>query len=88
MAIQTIGVIGAGQMGNGIAHVMAVAEYDVLLTDVSQQALDKALETIRGNLSRQVSRGKLEESVMEASLSRKRKFPLQCTGGFTGDLCE
>ena len=70
MAIQTIGVIGAGQMGNGIAHVMAVAEYDVLLTDVSQQALDKALETIRGNLSRQVSRGKLEESVMEASLSR------------------
>ena len=46
MAIQTIGVIGAGQMGNGIAHVMALAEYNVLMTDISQDALDAAMQLI------------------------------------------
>ena len=43
MDIQTIGIVGAGQMGNGIAHVMALAGYDVTLTDVSQDALRKAI---------------------------------------------
>ncbi|MCB1314156.1 MAG: NAD(P)-binding domain-containing protein, partial [Sedimentitalea sp.] len=54
MTIKTIGVIGAGQMGNGIAHVMAQAGYDVLMTDISQEALDRAMATIEGNMARQV----------------------------------
>ncbi len=70
MDIQKIGIVGAGQMGNGIAHVMALAGYDVILTDVSQQALDKALETIRGNLARQASRGKISDEEMNATLGR------------------
>ena len=70
MAIQTIGVIGAGQMGNGIAHVMAVADYDVLMTDISQEALDKAMATIEGNLARQVSRNKISQDAMTTALGR------------------
>ena len=70
MAIQTIGVIGAGQMGNGIAHVMALADYNVLMTDISQDALDNALETIRKNMERQVSRDKISQADMDAALSR------------------
>ncbi|MCU9838595.1 3-hydroxybutyryl-CoA dehydrogenase [Ruegeria sp. WL0004] len=70
MDIQKVGVIGAGQMGNGIAHVMALAGYDVLLSDVSQQALDNALTIVRGNMARQASRGKIGEGEMEAALAR------------------
>ncbi|MCV6584186.1 MAG: 3-hydroxybutyryl-CoA dehydrogenase [Marinibacterium sp.] len=70
MDIQKIGVIGAGQMGNGIAHVMAVANYEVLLNDVNQDALDVAMQTIRKNLVRQVGRGKISESEMEAAMAR------------------
>ena len=70
MDIRTIGVIGAGQMGNGIAHVMAAADYNVLMTDISQEALDKAMSTIQGNLSRQVARGKISEEAMQNALSR------------------
>ena len=70
MAIQTIGVIGAGQMGNGIAHVMALAEYNVLMTDISQEALDSALETIKNNMERQVSRDKISQADMDAALAR------------------
>ena len=70
MAIQTIGVIGAGQMGNGIAHVMALAEYNVLMTDISQEALDNALETIKNNMERQVSRDKVSQAGMDAALAR------------------
>ncbi len=51
-----VGVIGAGQMGNGIAHVFALAGYDVILSDISEDALDKAVETINKNLDRQVSK--------------------------------
>ena len=68
--IQTIGVIGAGQMGNGIAHVMALADYDVLLTDVSQDALEKAVALIEGNMARQVGRGKISEAAMTSALGR------------------
>jgi 3-hydroxybutyryl-CoA dehydrogenase len=70
MEIGTVGVVGAGQMGNGIAHVMARAGYRVLLNDVSQEAIDKGLETIRANMERQVSRGKLEQAEMDAALAR------------------
>ena len=50
--IKSVGVVGAGQMGNGIAHVFALSGYDVLLNDISQEALDRGLATIRKNLER------------------------------------
>ncbi|NUH66556.1 3-hydroxybutyryl-CoA dehydrogenase [Sulfitobacter sp. S0837] len=70
MDIQTIGIVGAGQMGNGIAHVMALAGYDVLLNDVSADALARAMKTITGNLDRQVSREKISASDRDSALAR------------------
>ncbi|MEO0752039.1 MAG: 3-hydroxyacyl-CoA dehydrogenase NAD-binding domain-containing protein, partial [Pseudomonadota bacterium] len=70
MKITTVGVVGAGQMGNGIAHVMAHAGYQVLLNDVSQEALDKGVATIRANMERQVVRDKMSEADMTAALGR------------------
>ena len=70
MDIQSIGIVGAGQMGNGIAHVMALAGYDVLVTDVSPEALQKAMDTIEGNLGRQVGRGKVSEADANAAMAR------------------
>lgn len=70
MDIQTIGVVGAGQMGNGIAHVMALAGYDVLLTDISQDALDAAIATIHKNLDRQVSREKISQTEKDTAMGR------------------
>ena len=70
MEIQSVGIVGAGQMGNGIAHVFALAGYDVLMTDISQQSLDKALALIERNLERQVSRGKIAPEVMAAAQAR------------------
>ncbi|MEW5728341.1 MAG: 3-hydroxybutyryl-CoA dehydrogenase [Pseudomonadota bacterium] len=69
-AIQKIGVIGAGQMGNGIAHVCAVAGFDVVLLDISEEQLKKALATIDKNLTRQVSKGKIAETDKTAALGR------------------
>lgn len=57
-------------MGNGIAHVMALAGYNVALTDISQQALDDAITSIQGNMARQVSRGKIPEPDMIAAMGR------------------
>ena len=65
-----MGVIGAGQMGNGIAHVFALAGFDVALHDVSEEALDRAPDIIRANIDRQVSRGKVSEEEREAALAR------------------
>ena len=65
-----MGVIGAGQMGNGIAHVFALAGFDVALHDVSEEALDQAPDIIRANIDRQVSRGKVSEEEREAALAR------------------
>ncbi|WP_085794339.1 3-hydroxybutyryl-CoA dehydrogenase [Falsiruegeria litorea] len=70
MSIQKVGVVGAGQMGNGIAHVLALSGYDVLLSDISQDALDAALDTIGGNLSRQASRGKIADQDVKAAMGR------------------
>ncbi|APE42286.1 3-hydroxybutyryl-CoA dehydrogenase [Sulfitobacter alexandrii] len=70
MDIQTIGIVGAGQMGNGIAHVMALAGYDVKLTDVSDDALRKAIEIIDGNLERQVKREKISAEDKAAAMGR------------------
>ncbi len=66
--IRTIGVVGAGQMGNGIAHVCALAGYDVWLNDISQEALDAGMAAIERNLSRQVSREKIAPDDMERAL--------------------
>ncbi|WP_439110271.1 3-hydroxybutyryl-CoA dehydrogenase [Lentibacter sp.] len=70
MDIKTVGVIGAGQMGNGIAHVMALAGYDVTLNDLSQDALTAALAKIEKNMARQVSRSLITEDDMQAGLAR------------------
>ncbi|MFD1344562.1 3-hydroxybutyryl-CoA dehydrogenase [Litorisediminicola beolgyonensis] len=70
MEIKTVGVVGAGQMGNGIAHVMALAGYDVLLNDISQEALDAAMTQIAANLDRQVSREKISADARDAALAR------------------
>jgi len=70
MAIETVGVVGAGQMGNGIAHVMALAGYDVLLNDIDQAAIDRAVETVKKNLDRQVSREKITADERDAALAR------------------
>ncbi|MDP5306799.1 3-hydroxybutyryl-CoA dehydrogenase [Paracoccus spongiarum] len=70
MAIQSVGVVGAGQMGNGIAHVFALAGYDVLMTDISQDALDRALSLIDRNIERQVSRGKVSAEDKAAAMAR------------------
>jgi len=70
MAIETVGVVGAGQMGNGIAHVMALAGYNVRLNDIDQDALDAAVGIIRSNLDRQVSRGKITAEDQDVALAR------------------
>jgi 3-hydroxybutyryl-CoA dehydrogenase len=75
MEIRSVGVVGAGQMGNGIAHVFALAGFDVLLNDVSQAALDAAPGLIRGNMDRQVARGKISEAERDAALARIRRTP-------------
>jgi 3-hydroxybutyryl-CoA dehydrogenase len=70
MEIRQVGVIGAGQMGNGIAHVFALAGYDVRLTDISEEALERARTTIEANLERQVSRGRVTAEARDAALGR------------------
>jgi 3-hydroxybutyryl-CoA dehydrogenase len=68
--IRKIGVIGAGQMGSGIAHVCALAGYEVVVYDVSEDRLKSSLATIHGNMARQVSSGKIPEDERNAALKR------------------
>ena len=70
--IRSVGVIGAGQMGNGIAHVCALAGYDVHMADISDEALKKAVTAIDHNLARQVARGRVKEEDKQAALGRIR----------------
>ncbi len=72
MDISSIGVVGAGQMGNGIAHVCALAGYDVMMTDISAEALDTAVALIDRNIARQVGRGKVTQAEMDAAMARIR----------------
>ncbi|HKW44846.1 MAG TPA: 3-hydroxyacyl-CoA dehydrogenase NAD-binding domain-containing protein, partial [Candidatus Eremiobacteraceae bacterium] len=65
-------VIGAGQMGGGIAHVCAAAGHDVLLNDVSDDAVQRGVDVIANNLRRAVSKGKLTKDQADATLSRVR----------------
>ncbi len=70
MEITRIGVVGAGQMGNGIAHVAALSGLTVVLSDVSRQLVDKGLATIGKNLDRQVSKGTVTAAAKEEALAR------------------
>jgi 3-hydroxybutyryl-CoA dehydrogenase len=70
MEIRSVGIVGAGQMGNGIAHVFAMAGYEVLLNDVVQANLDTAISTIDRNIERQVSRGKTTAAEKQAAMAR------------------
>jgi len=72
MKIGTVGVIGAGQMGSGIAHVCALSGLDVILHDVDDSAVERGLATINGNLARQVAKGTIEEAARDAAMSRIR----------------
>jgi 3-hydroxybutyryl-CoA dehydrogenase len=70
MEIKRVGVVGAGTMGNGIAHVFARSGYDVLLCDVEQQYLDRALQTISKNLDREAAKGKISATDKDAAIAR------------------
>ena len=69
MTISTIAIIGAGQMGNGIAHVASQAGYNVTLQDISADALTRAVETIQKNMAREVKKEKLTQAESEAALA-------------------
>jgi 3-hydroxybutyryl-CoA dehydrogenase len=71
--IRTVGIVGAGQMGNGIAHVCALAGYDVMLNDIDEAHIDQALHTIEHNMHRQVSRGMILDEEMHQALPRIKK---------------
>ncbi|MDB5434872.1 MAG: hbd [Phenylobacterium sp.] len=80
--IKSVGVIGAGQMGTGIAHVVALGGYDVLLHDVSAERLEAGMSLIHHNLTRQVVRGIIDQAAMDAALARiKPVDELQAIGG-------
>jgi 3-hydroxybutyryl-CoA dehydrogenase len=70
--IKIVGVLGAGTMGNGIAHVFACSGYSVILRDVEQRFLDRGLETIARNLDREVKKAKISEADKAAALARIR----------------
>ncbi|RWF71049.1 MAG: 3-hydroxybutyryl-CoA dehydrogenase [Mesorhizobium sp.] len=73
--IETIGIIGAGQMGGGIAHVSALAGYKVLVYDISPDRIEKGIATISGNMARQVGSGKLEEKLRNEAMARISAAP-------------
>jgi 3-hydroxybutyryl-CoA dehydrogenase len=79
--IQTIGVIGAGQMGNGIAHVCALAGFDVLLNDVSPERLEAGIKMIQKNMDRQVIRQMITKDARDAALRRIK--PVKSLNDFT-----
>ncbi|MBS9715486.1 3-hydroxybutyryl-CoA dehydrogenase [Pseudohalocynthiibacter aestuariivivens] len=70
MEIKSVGIVGAGQMGNGIAHVFSLAGFDVILNDISQESLDNSLALIDVNLTRQVSREKISAEERSGALAR------------------
>lgn len=70
MSIEKVGIIGAGQMGNGIAHVVALAGYEVGVNDLSKEQYDKALARIDKNMHRQVTSGKISDEDMKAAIGR------------------
>ena len=85
MAIQTVGVIGAGQIWNGVAHVLSQSGYSVLLNDVNQDALDRAVERVRKNMDRQLRSGKISQDEINSAMGRI-KTTLDLTELGTSDL--
>ena len=73
--IKTVGIIGAGQMGGGIAHVAALAGFDVRLYDISKDRIETGIATISGNMARQVAGGKLEDSLRQGAIARISAAP-------------
>ncbi len=73
--IKGVGVVGAGQMGNGIAHVCALAGYDVFLNDADPARIEAGIETIRRNMTRQVARDLISQADMDAALKRIKAAP-------------
>jgi 3-hydroxybutyryl-CoA dehydrogenase len=73
--IKKVGIIGAGQMGNGIAHVVALAGYDVAMNDLKKEAVEKALATIDKNMTRQVTKGLIQEGAKTDALKRIKYAP-------------
>src|ERR1700678_1236424 len=69
-SIRKIGVVGAGQMGNGIAHVCALSGYHVLLNDIAVDRIAEGIATIDGNLQRQVSRQRISDEERQAAIKR------------------
>ncbi|MCY6383647.1 3-hydroxybutyryl-CoA dehydrogenase [Hoeflea prorocentri] len=69
-AIKSVGIVGAGQMGNGIAHVCAIAGYDIHLHDVSEERIKDGLATINGNMARQVAAGTLKDADRNKAIGR------------------
>ncbi len=88
MAIEKVGVVGAGQMGNGIAHVLALADYDVLMTDISEEAMSNALRLIDKNLDRQVMRGLISAEKKATALARISTTPVLTDLGQTDLIIE
>ncbi|WP_458791831.1 3-hydroxybutyryl-CoA dehydrogenase [Yoonia sp. MH D7] len=70
MTVERVGIVGAGQMGNGIAHVFALAGYEVLLNDISGDALKAAVDLIDRNLERQVGKGQIEAATKADAMAR------------------
>ena len=70
MSIQRVAIIGAGQMGSGIAHVFALAGYDVLLNDISVDRIEAGIASITGNLNRQAAKSKITEAEREKALGQ------------------
>jgi 3-hydroxybutyryl-CoA dehydrogenase len=80
VSIRKVGVIGAGQMGSGIAHVLSLAGYDVMLYDVTRDRVDASLQTLDKNMSRQIASGKISEDDRSTALSRIK--PIDDYNGF------
>ncbi len=70
--LKSVGIVGAGQMGNGIAHVIALGGYDVVMNDLSEDRLTAAMDEIRVNMTRQASRGQITSDEMDKALKRIR----------------
>jgi 3-hydroxybutyryl-CoA dehydrogenase len=86
MVIEKVAVVGAGTMGGGIAHVLALGERQVTLIDVDEQVLRAGLSTIRKNLGRQQAKGRISQREMEAALARIETHTDLAAGVSTADL--
>lgn len=84
--MKEVAVIGAGTMGNGIAHVFAMNNYNVKLIDISQESLDKAMLTINKNLNRMLSKGQIEDQQVQSSLGNITTMTDIAEGVKTADL--